>query len=310
VRLVLGTRGSALALWQARHIAERLARVHDGVSVDVHIIRTEGDQKTDVPLAAAGGKGVFVKEIEDALSAGAIDLAVHSLKDLPTEHPPGLAIAAIPERVDPRDALVARTASAIAELPLSARLATGSPRRQAQLLHARPDLRFVLVRGNVDTRVRKLDEGAFDALVLAAAGLTRLSVAAAPWTPIPTSVCLPAPGQGALAVETRADDARTVALVAAIDDPLARSAVSAERAFLAALGAGCLAPAGAYARCDGGEIEIEAMVGRPDGSKLVRERLRGPAASAEALGRQIAERILGAGGEEIVRAVHPADRPS
>ena len=300
MRLVLGTRGSALALWQARHIAERLARVHDGVSVDVHIIRTEGDQKTDVPLAAAGGKGVFVKEIEDALSAGAIDLAVHSLKDLPTEHPPGLAIAAIPERVDPRDALVARTASAIAELPLSARLATGSPRRQAQLLHARPDLRFVLVRGNVDTRVRKLDEGAFDALVLAAA----------PWTPIPTSVCLPAPGQGALAVETRADDARTVALVAAIDDPLARSAVSAERAFLAALGAGCLAPAGAYARCDGDEIEIEAMVGRPDGSKLVRERLRGPAASAEALGRQIAERILGAGGEEIVRAVHPADRPS
>ena len=192
MRLVLGSRGSPLALWQARHVAARLCAVHPGLSVDIEIIKTEGDQRIDVPLSTAGGKGVFVREIETALAAGAIDLAVHSLKDLPTETPAGLVIAAIPERQDPRDALVSRKATGVAGLPASAIIATGSPRRTSQLLHARPDLRFTLVRGNVDTRVRKLDEGEFDALVLAAAGLTRLGITGVPWSPIPASLCLPA----------------------------------------------------------------------------------------------------------------------
>jgi hydroxymethylbilane synthase len=302
VRLTLGSRGSPLALWQAHHVAGRLREAHAGLDVVVTIIRTEGDQKTDVPLAASGGKGVFVKEIEDALLVGTIDLAVHSLKDLPTDTPAGLVLAAIPQRYDPRDALVSPKATNLARLPQGAVVATGSPRRRAQLLAARPDLRFTLVRGNVDTRVRKLNEGLFDGLILAVAGLTRLAIDGAPWSPIPTTVCLPAPGQGALAIETRKDDPATRRLVEALDDPTVRAAVAAERAFLAALGAGCLAPAGALATVEGEAIAIEAMVGTPDGRNVRRESLSGRTGEAASLGGQVARRILEDGGEAILRA--------
>lgn len=302
MRLTLGTRGSPLALWQARHVAARLAETHAGLTVDVKIIKTEGDRKLDVPLAAGAGKGVFVKELEDALYAGSIDLAVHSLKDLPTAQPVGLTLSAIPERYDPRDALVSRAGGGLESLRLSALVATGSPRRRAQLLTVRRDLRFTLVRGNVDTRVRKLNDGAFDALVLAVAGLGRLGITSAPYVPIPTEVCLPAPGQGALAIETRADDAATNRLVARLDDPRVRAAVVAERAFLDELGAGCLAPAGALAQVEDGSLAIEAMVAMTDGSALRRERLVGEAAGAERLGRAIAARVVAGGGEAILIA--------
>jgi hydroxymethylbilane synthase len=302
VRLTLGTRGSPLALWQARHIAARLADTHAGLTVDIKIIKTEGDRRLDVPLASGAGKGVFVKELEDALYAGSIDLAVHSLKDLPTATPAGLTLGAIPERYDPRDALVSPTGGGLDSLSPSALVATGSPRRRAQLLAARRDLRFTLVRGNVDTRVRKLNDGAFDALVLAVAGLGRLGITAAPYVAIPTEVCLPAAGQGALAVETRADDAATNRLVARLDDPKVRAAVVAERAFLDELGAGCLAPAGALARVSDGSLSIEAMVAMTDGSALRRERHVGATARAEQLGREVAARVIADGGEAILIA--------
>lgn len=308
--LSLGTRGSALALWQAERVAARLREAHPGLSVAVTIIRTEGDRKTDVPLTASGGKGVFVKEIEDALASGRIDLAVHSLKDLPTDTPDGLVLAAIPERADPRDAIVSPKASALGDLPRGALVATGSPRRRSQLAHARPDLRFTLVRGNVDTRVRKLNEGAFEALILAAAGLTRLGIDAAPWTPIPAEICLPAPGQGALAIETRADDAATIRLVAALDDPVARATVGAERAFLAELGAGCLAPAGALAAVSGETLDVAAMVASLDGRAVRRERVSGPSGDAEALGRAVARRILDDGGDAILREARSGEASS
>jgi hydroxymethylbilane synthase len=301
VRLRLGSRGSPLALWQARHVAARLLEAWPGLDVDVTIIKTEGDQRTDVPLTASGGKGVFVKEIEDALLGGAIDLAVHSLKDLPTETPAGLALAAIPSRHDARDALVAANVRRVEDLRPGALVATGSPRRQCQLLHRRPDLKFTLVRGNVDTRLRKLDRGEFDALVLAVAGIERLGLNQAPYTPIPMDLCLSAPGQGALALEIRADDDATRRLVEVLDDPATACSVAAERAFLRALGAGCLAPAAAFARVESGRLSMEAMVGHPNGRDVRRDFITGEAHDAVALGTAIAVRLLAVGGDEILR---------
>jgi hydroxymethylbilane synthase len=307
VRLRLGSRGSPLALWQARHVAARLQGAWPELAVDITIIKTEGDQRTDVPLTSSFGKGVFVKEIEDALLNGAIDLAVHSLKDLPTETPDGLAIAAIPARHDARDALVSAKARAVAKLGVGAIVATGSPRRRCQLLHARPDLRFTLVRGNVDTRLRKLREGQFDALILAVAGIERLGLTDAPFSPIPYSVCLPAPGQGALAIETRAGDEPTRRLVAPLDDATAAACVAAERGFLAALGAGCLAPAGALATIAGGSLRLDAMLGSPDGKTLKRESTEGPPSQAVALGAALADRLLRSGGAAILAAARGGD---
>jgi hydroxymethylbilane synthase len=303
VRARLGSRGSPLALWQARHVASRLGELWPGLSVDITIIKTEGDRRTDVPLTASNGKGVFVKEIEDALLHGTIDLAVHSLKDLPTDTPAGLTLGAIPKRHDARDALVCRAASRVPDLPPGALVATGSPRRQCQLLRARPDLRFTLVRGNVDTRIRKLDSGEFDALILAVAGIERLGLTQAPFTPIPFSLCLPAPGQGALAIETRADDPSTLRHVEPLNDPAAAACVAAERGFLAALGAGCLAPAGALAAIDRGALVLDAMVGSPDGRRHVRDRIQGAQEEAAALGGALARRLLDAGGAAILADV-------
>jgi hydroxymethylbilane synthase len=287
----LGTRGSPLARWQAEHVAERLGRAWPGLVVDIVVIKTEGDRSTDMLRPASFGKGIFVKEIEDALLRGTIDLAVHSLKDLPTETPPGLELAAIPERHDARDALVCRSARRVEDLPNGALVATGSPRRRCQLLHARKDLRFVPVRGNVDTRLRKLDDGEFDALVLAVAGIERLGLTDAPYAPIPFSLCLPAPGQGALAIETRADDAATRGRVTPLGHPATARCVAAERGFLAALGAGCLAPAGALATIAGNTLVLDAMVGTPDGTAQRRARSEGAVGDAEALGEALARRL-------------------
>jgi hydroxymethylbilane synthase len=218
-------------------------------------------------------------------------------------------LAATPQRHDARDALVCRHATQVADLRASALVATGSPRRRCQMLHARPDLRFAPIRGNVDTRLAKLDGGSFDALILAVSGIERLGLTHAPYTPIPTSLCLPAPGQGALAIEIRSDDAATLRTVRPLDDAATASAVAAERAFLAGLGAGCLAPAAALATVSHGRLVLDAMVGSPDGLDLKRERLEGAASDAGALGAQLARRLLDAGADAILRAVREAERP-
>jgi hydroxymethylbilane synthase len=307
--LRLGSRGSPLALWQAHDVAERLRTAWPGLAVEITIIKTEGDQRTDVPLTASFGKGVFVKEIEDGLLGGTIDLAVHSLKDLPTETPEGLVLAAIPARHDVRDALVCRSAHRVEDLPEYALVATGSPRRRCQLLAARSDLRFVPVRGNVDTRLRKLEEGRYDALILAVAGIERLGLTDAPYTPIPLSLCLPAPGQGALAIETRADDHETLRRVGVLNEPKAAACVAAERGFLAALGAGCLAPAGAVATIEGEALVLDAMVGSSDGRQQLRDRIEGAPDRAGSLGSALACRLLDAGGSAILREVREAAGP-
>ena len=301
-RVRIGTRGSALALWQARDAAARLSAAHPGLAVELVVLKTEGDRFSDARLTASGGRGVFVKEIQEALLARTIDLGVHSLKDLPTEPAAGTAVAAILERADPRDALVSRGGAEVGSLPQGARIGTGSPRRRGQIAAARPDLVFTELRGNVDTRVRKLLEGELDAVVLAVAGLTRLGIDPALWSPIPPEVCLPAPGQGAVAIETRAEDGPTRGLVEALDHAATAKAAIAERAFLAALGAGCLAPAGALARIEGDRLLLEAVVATTDGSRCLRESRAGSPADPAALGWAVAEEILAAGGDEIVRA--------
>lgn len=298
--LRLGSRGSPLALWQARFVAGKLEAAHPGLRVEISIIKTEGDQRTDVPLTVAGGKGLFVKEIEDALSASRIDLAVHSLKDLPTEQPEGLLVASILARHDPRDALLSEEGWDLDSMPEGTVVATGSPRRRCQLLRRRPDLGMTLVRGNVDTRIRRLREGRFGAIVLAMAGLERLGLDEVPAIPLSPEICLPAPGQGALAVETREDDPRTRERVLVLDDESTRAAVVAERSFLAGLGAGCLAPAGAFGRVEAGSLRLRAMVGDPDGSRLLADGIEGSASEAERLGDALARRLLASGGEAIL----------
>lgn len=299
--LRLGTRGSPLALWQARHVAARLTGAHPGLVVDIVVIKTQGDQRTDVPLGAVGGKGVFVREIEDALLDRSIDFAVHSLKDMPTEQPDGLVLTAFLERHDPRDALLTTAGFEFAELPDATLVATGSPRRRSQLRHARPDLGMTLVRGNVDTRIRKLKEGGFGAMVLAVAGVERLGIAEVPLRPIPVSVSLPAVGQGAIAVEARIDDAATRRALEVLDHAPTATCTAAERAFLRRLGGGCLAPATAHAVLEGARIRVEAMVGDPDGRRLLREGEEGPASEGDAIGERLADRLLARGGDAILR---------
>jgi len=309
-RLVVGTRGSALAMWQARHVAARLEALHPGLSIELTIIKTEGDVRAEAPFGAMLGKGFFVKEIESALLAREIDLAVHSLKDLPSTFPGGLVLAAVLERHDPRDAILSPSGFAFDELPEGTLVATASPRRRSQLLNARPDLRMCDVRGNVGTRVRKLREGRFGALVLALAGVERLGIASVPVTPVPVAVCLPAVGQGALAVETREDDARTRSLVSDLTHAATLRAVTAERAFLARLGGGCLAPATAFARTVDGTIVVEAVVGETDGRRLLRDRIEGETGTEVELGERLADRMLAAGARgmlEEARAVPGED---
>jgi hydroxymethylbilane synthase len=277
--LRIGSRGSQLALWQANHIAEALRAL--GHSVSIQIIKTTGDQLQDAEFQAANpgaedGKGIFIKEIEEALAAGAIDLAVHSLKDLPTELAPQFMIAAIPPRADARDVLVTVSGATLRELPADARVGTTSPRRQTQLLDLRDDLKFVAMRGNVDTRIRKLQEGQADALVLASAGLDRLGLTQHISERFAITELCPAPGQGALAIECRADDAATQALLAPLDDAATRYAVTAERAALHALGGGCSVPIGIFCEVGRGGCTLHGAISvktKADGAALIRREI-------------------------------------
>jgi hydroxymethylbilane synthase len=299
--IVIGSRGSQLALWQGRWVEAQLT--DHGETCRIEIIRTTGDKIMDAPLAKIGGKGLFTKEIEDALLAGAIDVAVHSLKDIPTEMPAGLALQAIPPREDVRDAMVGRK---LAELPAGAKVGTSSLRRAAQLRAARPDLVIETIRGNLDTRLRKLHEGQFDAIVLAAAGLRRLGWADRIAELLSEDIICPAVGQGALAVETRDDNGPAARLASRLDDADARAAVTAERALLRSLGGGCQTPIGAYGRIDDSRLHLRAVIATPDGSRLVRGERAGAAVDAERIGEDLAAELLTVGGREILESVYGA----
>jgi hydroxymethylbilane synthase len=300
IRIRIGTRGSVLALAQARSVAEALG----GTDTEVVPIRTEGDRLAEARLALVGGKGLFVRDIEDALLRGDVDVAVHSLKDLPAASPPGLVLAAFLVREDPRDVLVARGAATLDTLPDGARVGTSSPRRRALLLSVRPDLAVAPIRGNVDTRLRKLASGEWDAIVLAAAGLRRLALVPEHCTPLDPEVFVPAVGQGIIAVEARADDARTLARLTAIDDRPARVCAVAERAYLARLGASCNTPMAAHARIDGDSVRVAAVVAAEDGRRVLRASAAGPAADAARLGHALAEALLDRGAADVT-ALHP-----
>jgi hydroxymethylbilane synthase len=297
--LVLGTRGSALALWQARHVALLLKQAHPGLQISEQIIRTEGDLH-ERNLAEAGNQGVFVRAIERKLLEERIDIAVHSMKDLPTSHPDALVIAAVPERADARDALLTIKGWNFRELPPGSVIATGSYRRRTQLLHARPDLRTEPVRGNVDSRVGKLEDGRFDALALAMAGILRLGIDRVGCSPIDAGICLPAAGQGALAVQTRADDSLVRGVTAALEHEQSRAAVEAERAFLRSLGGGCLAPATAFAVVRGAELQLKGVVGDPDGVELMKDVIAGQADEGMVLGDVLAKRMLARGAGRLL----------
>lgn len=302
--LVIGTRGSRLAVWQAEWVQARLREAIPGLAVTVQTIKTSGDKILDVPLAAIGGKGLFVKEIEEALLAGDIDLAVHSMKDVPTALPKGLEIVGVPMREDPRDALISGKAPSLDALPHGARVGTSSLRRQAQLQHYRADLRIEMLRGNLDTRLRKLREGQFDAIVLAAAGLKRMGWGAEVTEFLPTDVSLPAIGQGALGLEGRSDDHFVRELVLRLDHAPTRIAVTAERALLERLEGGCQVPIAAHATVSGDTLTLDALVASVNGRQLVRERIEGPATEARNLGVQLAERLLGRGGDAILNEIY------
>lgn len=306
-QLVIGSRGSKLALWQAEWVRSRLEAAGAGTEVRIEIIRTEGDVRRDVPLAVIGGRGVFTKELEQALLERRIDVAVHSLKDLPTVVPGGLTVAAVAEREDPRDALVPRAdkmheGAAVKTLPRGACVGTSSQRRVAQLKFARPDLVVKDLRGNVDTRLRKLDAGWYDAVILAAAGLRRLGLAGRIGSYVSTEEMLPAVGQGALGVETRADDEEAIRLVRGLDHAETRAACEAERAFLRSLGGGCQVPIAAHASVRGGALRLEGLVAAPSGAKIVRDSVEGDARDAEAVGLALAERLRSRGAEALLSA--------
>lgn len=298
--LRLGTRGSALARWQAEWVAARLAAY--GAAVSLVPITTQGDRQQAGPVEAIGGQGVFTKELQRALLDEQIDLAVHSLKDLPTDPVPGLELAAVPERAPCGDVLISRRAPSFADLPRGALIGTGSSRRRSQLWHARPDLRMADVRGNVDTRLRKLDEGEYDALVLAEAGLLRLGLAEQITQILPKELILPAVGQGALGIEIRAADHELRQTLAPLDHAETRQAVIAERAMLAALRGGCLAPVGAWGRLESGRLRLSGVVLSVDGRRRIAAEASGEAASAAELGRRIAGELLTQGAAELIAA--------
>jgi hydroxymethylbilane synthase len=302
--LVIGSRGSKLALTQAQMVKSELELLDSGVAVRIEIIKTSGDVNTD-PLAVIGGKGVFTKELEEALLDKRIDVAVHSLKDLPTIIPNELVIAAICKREDPRDALVLgeklpELDASIQTLPQGATLGTSSPRRLSQLQHLRSDLVFKDLRGNVDTRLRKLDEGQYDALLLACAGLRRLGLENRISAPLPISQMLPAVGQGALGIEVRAGDDETIGVVGKLDHKFTRLACVAERAFLRSLGGGCQLPIAAYAVVREKRIRLDGLVADRRGKRVVRDRISGRLDEAEELGRRLGERLLTRGARELL----------
>lgn len=301
--LRIATRQSRLALWQAEHVRQRLQALHPGLHVDLVPMTTQGDQLLDSPLSRLGGKGLFVKELETALLEGRADLAVHSMKDVPAQFPAGLGIAVILEREDPCDAFVSSTCTGLAVLPQGARVGTASQRRQMQLKHRRPDLQIGLLRGNVETRLRKLDENQFDAIVLACAGLKRLGLEARIRERLTPEISLPACGQGAIGIECREDDAQTRALVAPLEHPATRIPLTAERALNAALGGSCQLPLAAFAEWSGTQLRVRGCVGMPDGSRLVAAEKTGEARTAAALGQQVAEQLLADGADRILSSL-------
>lgn len=302
-RIVIASRESALAMWQARHIEARLKAIHPSLEVHILGMTTEGDRKLDTSLSNIGGKGLFVKELEDALQRGDADLAVHSMKDVPMALVPGHVLAAIPERADPRDAFVSNRYRDLAALPRGARVGTSSLRRESQLRAARPDLAIEPLRGNVPTRLRKLDEGLYDAILLAAAGLARLGLANRVTTLLATELCLPAAGQGALGIECRAERSDIVRLLAPLAHVPSALAVSAERAVSRTLAGSCNVPLAAYAELSGRTMRLRGYVGSPDGMRTARAELTGPADDAEANGIALAQKLRDAGAGEILAAL-------
>lgn len=303
----IGTRGSRLALTQAGWARDQLALAHPETSFELEIIKTTGDRLKSAPLSVIGGQGVFTKELQDALADGRIDLAIHSLKDLPSHTPDALVIAAVPEREDPRDALVlpvrngeSKTIDSLDELPRGSNVGTSSPRRLAQLKHARGDLRITELRGNVDTRLRKLDEGGYDAIVLASAGLRRMNLHARISLAIPAAEMLPAIGQAALGIEARLDDEEARRLALALDDAATHRAVNAERSLLRHLGGGCQLPIAGFAETHDSQLYLRGLVAAPDGSTIVRDELRGDVNVPEDLGEQLAHRLLRLGAESLI----------
>jgi hydroxymethylbilane synthase len=297
--LRIATRKSQLALWQAEHVAALLRRAHAGLEVELVPIVTQGDRIQDRSLAAIGGKGLFIKELEIALEEHRADIAVHSMKDLPGALPPGLIIAAVLERADPRDALLT-TGADFHGLPRGARVGTSSLRRQAQLLAARPDLRVESLRGNVDTRLRRLDAGEMDAIVLACAGLIRLGLESRITVRLEPSLCLSAVAQGVIGIECRNADARTLGVLSVLEHRATRIAIDAERAFTHRLGGSCQSPIAAHARLDGNRLILDGLVAEPDGSQLLRDSLSGSVDEPGALGRELAERLLVAGAAPLL----------
>ncbi|HYA95727.1 MAG TPA: hydroxymethylbilane synthase [Terriglobales bacterium] len=299
-RLRIGSRGSQLALWQAHHVSGLLRE--RGHEVEIEVIRTTGDKITEVALAQVGTKGMFTKEIEEALAEKRVHLAVHSLKDLPTELASTFTLAAVMKRQDPRDVFLSLRYDRFTELPRGARVGTSSLRRQAQIKLVRPDLNIFPLRGNVDTRLRKLESGEFDAIILAAAGLNRLGRTERVREVLPVDIVCPAVGQGALGIEARADDLATIKELAFLDDGAARRATAAERALLRTLGGGCQVPIGAYAEAVGGELKLTAIVAHPDGSNVLREQQTG--GDPEELGTRVGKMLLARGADAILHAVY------
>ncbi len=303
--LRIATRKSALALWQAEYVKAELERHHPQLTVELVPLVSRGDKILDVPLAKVGGKGLFVKELEHALLNGDADIAVHSMKDVPMEFPEGLGLAVICPREDPRDAFVSNTYDSLEALPAGSVVGTSSLRRQCQLLARRPDLQVKFLRGNVNTRLAKLDAGEFDAIILATAGLVRLEMEDRIRQRLAPEVSLPAGGQGAVGIETRLQDERIVELLQPLHCPTSAEQVVAERAMNRRLEGGCQVPIGCFAlQQDDGQLWLRGLVGSPDGQQMLEDEIRGPVADAEALGVALAERLLAAGAERILQAVY------
>jgi len=299
--IIIGTRSSKLALWQAEHIAACLKKQYPDITVELKHVMTTGDKILDTPLAKIGGKGLFTKELETEMLAGDIDFAVHSLKDMPTQIPEGLCLAVITKRFDSGDALVSPKYKTLQALPQGAKVGTSSLRRKAQLLHVRPDLDICDLRGNVNTRLKKLETENFAAIVLAAAGLKRLGLADLITDIILPEICLPAVGQGALAIEARANDGEILEILAFLNDAESVQNSTAERAFLAAVEGGCQVPVGVYAETKENQLHVEAVIASVDGKRLLRDSITGSGVDADKLGSALAKRLLDAGGRQIMQ---------
>ncbi len=306
--LRIATRKSPLALWQAEYVRNRLIAAHPGLQIELVRMTTQGDKILDSPLAKIGGKGLFVKELEDGLLGGRADIAVHSMKDVPVELPPGLHLPVICEREDPRDAFVSNNYTTLDELPPGARVGTSSLRRQCQITARRPDLKILTLRGNVNTRLAKLDAGEYDAVILAAAGLKRLGFASRITAYLDTTVSLPAIGQGAVGIECRADDAETNRLIAVLNDSDTHTRVAAERAMNQRLEGGCQVPIGGHATLVGDTLRLRALVGSPDGKQMIRGEISGLRAEADKLGVTLADDLLARGAAAILKEVYAAQR--